>query len=118
MTNASHTGGVTPMNIGGRMVRERERCIGMTNEERAWRAQYLKDQILTEREPVYVKELHEAFRNPIRRFYMRPLDKLLLEPLTAKFVNIFFNTVLCNLRSKRTTIAHNLTFSVQLTFCK
>lgn len=64
------------MAIAGRMVRERERAIGMTAEERAWRAQWLKDQILTEREPVFVQEYHDAIRNPIRRFYMRPLNVL------------------------------------------
>lgn len=83
----SETSGVKPMTIAGRMVRERERCIGMTPDERAWRAQWLKDQILTEREPVYVKELHEQFRNPIRRFYLRPLDKIILEPLIPKIVS-------------------------------
>lgn len=88
---ATETGGVKPMTIAGRMVRERERCIGMTPEERAWRAQWLKDQVLTHREPIYVKELHEQFRNPIRRLYMRPLDKLILEPLIPKIVNIFFS---------------------------
>lgn len=87
----SDTGGVKPMTIGGRMVRERERCIGMTPEERAWRAQYLKDQILTEREPVFVKELHQQFRNPLRRWYMKPLDNLLLEPLIPRIVNISFD---------------------------
>lgn len=76
------------MTIQGRMARERERCLGMTPEERAWRAQYLKDQILTDREPVYVQELQDEFRNPIRRFYMRPLDKMILEPLIPKIVNI------------------------------
>lgn len=75
------------MTIAGRMVRERERCIGMSPEERAWRAQWLKDQILTEREPVYVKELHQKFRNPFRRLYMRPLDALILEPLIPKLVS-------------------------------
>lgn len=83
----SETSGVKPMTIAGRMTRERERCIGMTPEERAWRAQWLKDQILTEREPVYVKELHEQFRNPIRRLYLRPLDKMILEPLIPKVVS-------------------------------
>lgn len=77
------------MTIGGRMTRERERCIGMSPEERAWRAQWLKDQILTDREPVYVKELHEQFRNPIRRLYLRPLDKFILEPLIPKIVSQF-----------------------------
>lgn len=71
---SSDTGGVKPMTIAGRMVRERERCIGMTAEERAWRAQWLKDQVLTEREPVYVKEYHDAIRNPFRRFYTAPLN--------------------------------------------
>lgn len=85
---SSDTGGVKPMTIQGRMARERERCIGMTDAERAWRSQWLKDQILTEREPVYVKELHQQFRNPIRRFYMQPLDKFILEPLIPKIVNI------------------------------
>lgn len=84
MVKASATGGVEPMTITGRMVRERERCIGMSPEERAWRAQWVKDQHLTAREPVYVKELFE--RNPIREFYMRPLDKLLLEPLSSAVV--------------------------------
>lgn len=88
MVEHSETGGVTPMNIGGRMVRERERCIGMNAEERKWRAQWLKDQVLTEREPVFVQELQDAFRNPIRRFYMRPLDKFLLEPLVPMVVII------------------------------
>lgn len=73
---ASSTGGVKPMAIAGRMVRERERCIGMTPDERAWRAQWLKDQVLSPREPVYVKEYHDAIRNPIRRFYTAPLNAL------------------------------------------
>lgn len=71
---ASETGGVKPMTITGRMVRERERCIGMTADERAWRAQWLKDQHLSPREPVHVPEFWHAIRNPIRRFYRAPLD--------------------------------------------
>lgn len=71
---ASDTGGVKPMSITGRMVRERERCIGMTDDERKWRAQWLKDQELTAREPVFVKEYQDALRNPIRRFYQFPMD--------------------------------------------
>lgn len=82
---SSETGGVKAMEIRGRMTRERERCIGMSTEERNWRAQYLKDQILTEREPVQVKELN--FRNPIRSFYATPFDKLILHPLTPKIVS-------------------------------
>lgn len=73
---SSPTGGVKPMTIAGRMVRERERLIGMTPEERAWRAQWLKDQELTPREPVYVQEYHDAIRNPIRRMYQAPLNYL------------------------------------------
>lgn len=42
---ASETAGARPMAIAGRMVRERERLVGMTDAERAWRAQYLKDQV-------------------------------------------------------------------------
>lgn len=91
----AETSGVKPMTIGGRMVRERERCIGMTTEERAWRAQWLKDQVLTEREPVYVKELHEKFRNPIRRLYLRPLDKIILEPLIPKIVSYCHSIFRC-----------------------
>lgn len=43
---ASETGGARPMAIAGRMVRERERLVGMTDAERAWRSQYLKDQVI------------------------------------------------------------------------
>jgi len=81
MVKSSDTGGVKPMSIAGRMVRERERLIGMTDEERKWRAQWLKDQVLTEREPVYVKEYHESLTNPIRRAYRTPLNVLLWRPL-------------------------------------
>lgn len=69
----SATGGVQPFPIGGRLVRERERLLGMTDEERAWRKQYLKDQILTAREPVDVPEYWLEITNPIRRFYQFPL---------------------------------------------
>ncbi|XP_055381986.1 uncharacterized protein LOC129612425 [Condylostylus longicornis] len=72
---ASPTGGTTPMAIAGRMVRERERLIGMSDEERAWRAKWLKDQEL-HHEPKRVPELERHFKNPIRRFYRAPLDKL------------------------------------------
>lgn len=78
------------MSIAGRMVRERERCIGMTPEERAWRAQWLKDQVLTAREPVYVQEYHDAIRNPIRRFYQKPLNAL-CRALTPAMVHLRIN---------------------------
>lgn len=97
---SSPTGGYKPMTIAGRMVRERERCRGMTPEERAWRAQWLKDQVLTAREPVYVKEYHDAIRNPIRRFYTAPLNAL-GRYMTPKLVSTWAKSVipismLCN----------------------
>lgn len=73
---ASQTGGVKPMAIAGRMVRERERLLGMSDEERAWRAQWVKDQRLAPHEPVHVPELINARINPIRRFYRAPLDSV------------------------------------------
>ncbi|XP_008547855.1 uncharacterized protein LOC103571466 [Microplitis demolitor] len=72
----SQTSGVKPMPIAGRLVRERERLLGMTDEERAWRAQWLKDQHLAPDEPVYNPEYYKQRYNPIRRFYRAPLDKL------------------------------------------
>lgn len=71
---SSATGGVKPMGIAGRMVRERERIFGMSKEERAWRAQWLKDQHLSPNEPVYVPEYWKERFNPIRRAYRAPLD--------------------------------------------
>ncbi|XP_058446553.1 NADH dehydrogenase [ubiquinone] 1 beta subcomplex subunit 6 [Malaya genurostris] len=71
---ASQTGGATPMTITGRMVRERERLLNMTPEERMWRAQWLKDQQLSPNEPRFVPEYWRERINPIRRFYRAPLD--------------------------------------------
>ncbi|XP_060822278.1 uncharacterized protein LOC132910525 [Bombus pascuorum] len=71
---SSRTGGVKPMSIGGRLVRERERLIGMTEEERAWRIRYLKSQILAPEEPLDTKEYRRQLYNPLRRFYRAPLD--------------------------------------------
>lgn len=61
---ASETGGVKPMVIAGRMVRERERLIGMSPEERAWRKQWLKDQEL-HHGPRKVPALELELNNPI-----------------------------------------------------
>ncbi|XP_053960807.1 uncharacterized protein LOC128864998 [Anastrepha ludens] len=72
---SSETGGVKPMTIAGRMVRERERLIGMSNEERAWRKQWLKDLELHHGART-VPELERELRNPIKRFYRFPLDKM------------------------------------------
>ncbi|XP_043640823.1 uncharacterized protein LOC122611649 [Drosophila teissieri] len=79
---ASETGGVKPMVIAGRMVRERERLIGMSAEERAWRKQWLKDQEL-HHGPRKVPALELELNNPIKRFYRAPLDKVcnVLEPV-------------------------------------
>lgn len=74
MVEASETSGVKPFPIAGRMVRERERCIGMTAEERAWRKQFLKDQVLSHNEPRHVAEYWRERTNPIRRLYKFPLD--------------------------------------------
>uniref|UniRef100_U5EPQ1 Putative lethal 2 35di n=1 Tax=Corethrella appendiculata TaxID=1370023 RepID=U5EPQ1_9DIPT len=71
---SSDTGGVKAMAIAGRMVRERERLLGMSAEERAWRKQWLKDQELSPNEPKYVPEYWQARINPIRKFYRFPLD--------------------------------------------
>lgn len=69
------TGGVKPMNIAGRIVRERERtAIPMTAEERAWRKKWLKDQTLTSNEPRVLPLNRKELYNPIRRFYQWPLN--------------------------------------------
>lgn len=69
----SQCGECKPMNIGGRMVWERERCIGMTDAERAWRSQWLKDQVLHD-EPVIPPNYYKERYNPIRRFYKAPMN--------------------------------------------
>ncbi|XP_075975484.1 NADH dehydrogenase (ubiquinone) B17 subunit [Anticarsia gemmatalis] len=72
----AQTAGVKPMAIAGRVALERERCIGMSDAERAWRKQWLKDQILAPNEPVHVEEYWRERTNPIRRIYRAPLDKI------------------------------------------
>ncbi|CAH2102225.1 unnamed protein product [Euphydryas editha] len=72
----AQTAGVKPMAIAGRVALERERCLGMTDAERAWRKQWLKDQVLAANEPVHVEEYWKERINPIRRFYRKPLDVL------------------------------------------
>lgn len=85
MVGQSFTGGVKPMPIAGRFVSERERLLGMTDEERAFRKQFLKDQILSPNEPRKVPEMYKVLYNPIRRFYRWPLDKVeaSLEPIVG-----------------------------------
>ncbi|XP_041974877.1 NADH dehydrogenase [ubiquinone] 1 beta subcomplex subunit 6 [Aricia agestis] len=72
----SQLAGTKPMTICGRVAIERERCIGMTDAERAFRKQWLKDQILAPNEPVHVEAYWKERINPIRRFYRKPLDVL------------------------------------------
>jgi NADH dehydrogenase (ubiquinone) 1 beta subcomplex subunit 6 len=81
-------GGVKPMSITGRMVRERERLQGMTPAERAWRQKWLKDQVLTPNEPVFIKELEKDYYNPIRRFYRAPLNFIFHRVLEPYIVSI------------------------------
>lgn len=90
----SPTGGVQAFPIGGRMVKERERLRGMTDEERAWRKQYLKDQILTKNEPVHVPEYWKQRTNPIRRFYQFPLntvEKILAPVIVSSWFILFLS---------------------------
>lgn len=79
------------MAIAGRMVRERERLLGMSADERAWRAQWLKDQHLAPNEPVHVPEYWKERYNPIRRLYRAPLDALhtALKPVLVRPIFCF-----------------------------
>jgi len=79
----SQTTGAKPMSIQGRMAHERERLSGMTAAERAWRKQWLKDQVLDPKEPLFIAKDSPELLNPIRKFYRKPLDMLfygLLKP--------------------------------------
>uniref|UniRef100_R4G4E8 Putative nadh:ubiquinone oxidoreductase n=1 Tax=Rhodnius prolixus TaxID=13249 RepID=R4G4E8_RHOPR len=83
---ASETGGVKAFSIQGRLYRERERLAGMTDKERAWRRQWIRDQHLAPDEPRFVPEMHKELYNPIRRAYWKPLDAIFkaLEPVLGK----------------------------------
>ncbi|XP_045609258.1 uncharacterized protein [Procambarus clarkii] len=72
----SDTGGVKAFPIEGPFKNERARLAGMTDADRAYRKQWLKDQILAESEPAVVPGYYKARYNPIRRFYRWPLDTL------------------------------------------
>jgi NADH dehydrogenase (ubiquinone) 1 beta subcomplex subunit 6 len=82
---ASDTGGVKPFSIQGRLARERERLLGMSDKERAWRRQWIKDQELSPNEPRYVPEYYKERYNPIRRAYKMPLD-IAFKPLIPVLV--------------------------------
>ncbi|XP_044755827.1 uncharacterized protein LOC123314547 [Coccinella septempunctata] len=90
MVKASDTGGVQPMTIQGRLIRERERLVGMTDEERAFRAKFVKAQILSPNEPRVVPELYKEYNNPIRRFYKYPLNQFqkFLEPKVGPVLSL------------------------------
>lgn len=62
--------GVYSFPIAGRVASERERTLGvMTPAERAWRKQWLKDQILNANEPCDIEMYWKERTNPIRRIY-------------------------------------------------
>ncbi|XP_018024556.1 uncharacterized protein LOC108680268 [Hyalella azteca] len=48
----------------------------MTDEDRAYRKQWLQDQILAESEPIEIPGYYEARYNPIRRAIMWPLNQV------------------------------------------
>ncbi|KOC71177.1 hypothetical protein WH47_06238 [Habropoda laboriosa] len=72
---SSDSSGVKPMTISGRLSSERERLIGMTDDERAFRARYLKSLELAPEEPITPEGLYKETYNPFRRFYRVPLNK-------------------------------------------
>jgi len=92
-TEMSHSGGVKPMTISGRTVLEKQRLEGMTVEEREWRKKWLKDQVLTPREPILIPTDSPDLMNPIRRFYRKPLDVLFFKILPFKQVHEGIGTI-------------------------
>ncbi|KAI1289360.1 hypothetical protein HDE_08870 [Halotydeus destructor] len=74
---SSETGGVMPMTIVGRFENERARLgPDFTEADRQWRIKWIKDQALHPSEPRAVPEAKKIMFNPLRRFYMAPLDHL------------------------------------------
>lgn len=63
------------MTIVRRVVHERERMLGMTDEERAWRKKWVDAQKLAPEEPVMPMGYYKTMYNPIRRFYKAPMNK-------------------------------------------
>jgi len=69
------TSGVKPMELMAEIWSDKYRLdVGMTDEERVFRRQWLKDQILAEDEPMNIKGWNEARWNPIRRVTRAPGD--------------------------------------------
>ena len=64
--------GVKAFSLQGRFHDVRRRVF-MTDEERRWRAQFLKDIQLADGEPRYVPEYYRATTNPIRRLWKSPM---------------------------------------------
>jgi NADH dehydrogenase (ubiquinone) 1 beta subcomplex subunit 6 len=91
MSEHTATGGVKSFPIAGRLVNERERLRGMTDDERAWRRQWVKDQILSKNEPRHVPEYWNEITNPIRRFYQFPLATVekVIAPVVVSFSGCF-----------------------------
>lgn len=85
MVRASATGGVKPFPIETRLGSIRERLLGMTDEERAYRKQWVKDQELCPNEPREVPELYKKQHNIFRRAYRFPLNQLqkILNPIVG-----------------------------------
>ncbi|CAK9293169.1 unnamed protein product [Gordionus sp. m RMFG-2023] len=75
-----------PMSLQGKMRFERERLAGMTDAERKWRNQWLKDQEIKATEPVDIPELYTFYNNFFRRAFHWPMDTLfsLLVPIIGE----------------------------------
>ncbi|KAK2720335.1 NADH dehydrogenase [ubiquinone] 1 beta subcomplex subunit 6-like [Artemia franciscana] len=78
--------GTKPMTIEGPTydVRVRVGGSGMTELDRQWRKQWVKDQQLTHREPVIDRKMIAQRMNPIRRFLRFPMDYLFYNVLEPK----------------------------------
>lgn len=78
--------GAKEMSITGRMGNQRERMLGMTDEERAWRVRYLKSLEL-QNEPITPPNYYKEMYNPIRRFYKAPLNvaESAITPVVGEF---------------------------------
>ncbi len=99
------TGGVKPFPIEGRFARIRERLAGgYTDADRAYRAQWLKDQVL-HHEPVIPEWYYKERYNPIRRLYRWPLDTLFgtkhstCETVSCVISNHSMRLIICNFLS-------------------
>jgi len=84
---AQETSGVVPFPIQGRFRHIRQRLAGgFTDEDRAWRKQWLEDQILHPDEPVVPPNYEKERYNFIRRWGKVPLN-ILMQPLAPVFVS-------------------------------